>query len=169
MQTRRTGLFALIVGIALLSTLPSTTQPAAAQAQASPFAGVWELDRFKSEYDPISTAPQKQIFTIAPTATAGEFSFRTRTWRNDVASDTTYNAKFDGADYATSAAQTLVSFKRVNANTVERTAKLFGEVAETATWTVSADGKQLTIKRKGTDTTGMPFSSTALYNKTAAS
>ena len=165
LQARRIGLVALVIGIAALSA----GQPLAAQAQASPFVGTWDLDRFKSEYDPIGTAPQKQIFTIVPTANAGEFTFRTRTWRAEVASDTTYNARFDGADYPTSAAQTLVSFKRVNANTVERAAKLFGEVAETATWTVSADGKQLTIKRKGTDTTGMPFSSTALYNKAATS
>jgi hypothetical protein len=165
LQARRTGLVALLVGLVLLAA----GRPLLAQAQANPFVGVWELDRFKSEYDPIATAPQKQIVTIAATANAGEFSFRTRTWRAEVASDTTYNAKFDGADYPTSAAQTLVSFKRVNASTIERTAKLFGEVAETATWTVSADGKQLTIKRKGTDTTGMPFSSTALYIKTAAS
>ena len=165
LQARRTGLVALVIGLAMLSTAP----PIAAQAPASPFAGTWELDRFKSEYEPIATAPQKQIFTITATANAGEFTFRTRTWRNEVASDTTYNAKFDGADYPTSAAQTLVSFKRVNANTVERTAKLFGEVAETATWAVSVDGKQLTITRKGTDTTGMPFSSTALYNKAATS
>jgi hypothetical protein len=161
-QVCRTGLFALALGLALLSTGQAT-----AQAQASPFAGTWELDRFKSEYTPIDTAPQKQIMTIAPTANAGEFTFRTQTWRGEVANATTYTAKFDGADYPTSAAQTLISFKRVNANTVERTAKLFGEVAETATWSVSADGKQLTIKRKGTDTAGTAFSSTALYNKTS--
>lgn len=164
-HVRRIGLVALVfAGVALFSAgRPS------AQAQAgNPFVGVWELDRFKSVYEPITTAPQKQIFTVAATATAGELSFRTRTWRGEVASDTTYNAKFDGMDYPTSAPQTLVSFKRVNANTVERTAKLFGEVAETATWTVSQDGKMLTITRKGTDTTGTPFSSTALYNKSAA-
>lgn len=163
-QARRVALVAFAGLIAV-----SSVAPPLARAQGSPFAGVWELDRFKSVYEPISTAPQKQIVTIAPTANAGEFSFRTRTWRGEVASDTTYSARFDGKDYATSAPGATVAFKQVNATTIERTAKLRGDVAETATWSVSADGKTLTIKREGVDTGGEPFSSTALYMKSAAS
>lgn len=161
-HARRVGLIALVLGVALLS---AGRQASAQAQQANPFIGVWELDRFKSVYDPIATQPQKQVLTIVATANAGEFRSTTRTWRGEVAADVTYTAKFDGAEYPTGAPQTTVSFKRVNATTVERTAKLFGEVAETATWTVAPDGKMLTITRKGTDTNGNPYSSTAIFTK----
>jgi hypothetical protein len=151
---------ALIVGVVLLAG----ARPTFAQA-AKPFVGVWELDRFKSSYDPISTAPEKRIVTFEA---AGEgIKSTARTWRNAVAADVTYTAGFDGKDYPTAAPGATVSFKRINANTVERTAKLNGTVAETQTWTVSADGKTMTIKASGTDAGGTPFSSTQIYTRTS--
>jgi hypothetical protein len=163
---RRVARIALALGIILLSA----GRLASAQAQAAnPFIGVWELDRFKSVYDPITTQPERRILTLEATATPGEFKSTTRTWRNSVAADVSYTAKFDGAEYPTGAPQTTVSFKRVNANTVERTAKLMGQVRETATWTVSPDGKMLTITTKGTDTENNPYSSTQIYAKQVGS
>jgi hypothetical protein len=58
-----------------------------------------------------------------------------------------------------------VAFKAVNANTWERTAQLRDEVAETATWSVSAAGKELPIKRDGVDAGGNAYSRTAYYSK----
>ena len=158
-HARRIGFLALVFGIAFLSAGRQVA------AQANPFLGQWELDRFKSVYEPIATAPQKQIVTITAATTAGQITVTTKTWRNEVANETSYTAGFDGKDYPTSAANASVAFKRVNANTLERTAKLLTDVAETATWSVSADGKQLTIKREGVDTQGTAYTSTALYNK----
>jgi hypothetical protein len=158
-HARRIGLLALVFGIAFLSAGRQVT------AQANPFLGQWELDRFKSVYEPITTAPEKQIVTIANATSAGQITVTTRTWRNAVANETSYTVGLDGKDYPTSAANTAVAFKRVNANTLERTAKLLTDVAETATWSVSADGKMLTIKREGVDTTGTAYSSTSLYTK----
>ena len=157
-NARRTGLLAFVFGIALMSAGVHVT------AQANPFMGVWELDRFKSVYEPINTAPQKQLVTIAA-APMNQFSATTKTWRGEVASETTYTAATDGRDYPTTAAGATVAFKAVNATTWERTAKLRNEVAETATWSVSADGKMLTIKREGTDAGGNAYSSTAYYTK----
>ena len=85
--------------------------------------GVWELDRFKSVYDPITTAAERQILTIA--GAGRQFKATTKTWRNSVANDITYTAAFDGKDYPTGAAGATVAFKHVNPTTVERTAKLF--------------------------------------------
>lgn len=157
-HARRIGLIALLFGIALVSGRQVL-------AQANPFMGQWELDRFKSVYEPINTAPQKQLMTLVAAATAGQFTATTKTWRGEVASETSYTAGTDGKDYPTSAAQATVAFKPVNARTWERTAKLFNEVSETATWTVSADGKLLTIVREGTDAQGNAYKSTAYYNK----
>ena len=118
-HARRIGLFVLVFGIAFLSAGREVA------AQANPFLGQWELDRFKSVYEPITTAPEKQIVTIAnATAAAGQITVTTRTWRNAVANETSYTVGLDGKDYPTSAANTAVAFKRVNANTLERTAKL---------------------------------------------
>ena len=162
---RRAALIACSLGLLLCAA----GRQVSAQAQnANPFVGVWELDRFKSVYDPITTQPERRILTIEATAAAGEFKSTTRTWRNSVAADVSYTAKFDGAEYPTAAPQTTVSFKRVNANTVERTAKLMGQVRETATWTLSADRKMLTITTKGTDTNDNPYSSTQMYARTNA-
>ena len=155
---RRAHVMLAVVGL-LLSGAPTFAQG------ANPFAGVWELDRFKSVYDPITTAPERRILTLE--GAGDQIKSSTRTWRNAVANDVTYTAGFDGKEYPTGAAGTTVSFKRVNPTTVERTAKLMGTVAETATWSVSADGKMLTIKTKGTDTAGTAYSSTQIYTKTS--
>ena len=158
-HVRRIGLIALVFGVALLSGGVRVA------AQANGFMGQWELDRFKSVYEPINTAPQKQLLTIARGDAAGSFRATTKTWRGEVASETTYTAAADGKDYPTTAAQATVAFKAVNATTWERTAKLMNAVAELATWTVSADGKLLTIVRDGTDAAGNNYKSTAYFNK----
>ena len=158
-HARRIGLIALVFGVAMMSNAVQSS----AQG-TSAFIGVWELDRFKSVYDPITTAPQKQLLTIA-TAPMGQFSATTKTWRGEVASETTYTAAADGKEYPTSAAGATVAFKAVSANVWERTARLRNEVAETAKWEVSADGKMLTITREGTDAAGNPYRSTAYFTK----
>jgi hypothetical protein len=162
MQVRlRAVRLATLAGAALLLCSAS---PAFGQA-AKAFAGTWELDRFKSTYDPISTAPERRILTLE--ATADGIKSTTRTWRNAVANDVTYTAGFDGKDYPTAAAGATVAFKVLNPTTVERTAKLKGTVAETQTWSVSADGKALTINAQGTDAGGNAFSSTQIYMRSS--
>ena len=158
-HARRMGLIALVLGVAFLSGGIKVA------AQANVFMGQWELDRFKSVYEPIETAPQKQLLTIAAGEAPGQFRATTKTWRAEVASETSYTAAADGKDYPTTAAQATVAFKAVNANTWQRTAKLMNTVAETATWTVSANGRLLTITREGTDAAGNAYKSTAYYNK----
>jgi hypothetical protein len=58
-----------------------------------------------------------------------------------------YTAKFDGNDYPVkgSYGYDQVSLKRVNDKTFEETDKLKGKVIEVDTWTVSKDGKTLTV------------------------
>ena len=58
-----------------------------------------------------------------------------------------YTAKFDGKDYPVkgSYGYDQVSLKRVNDNSFEETDKLNGKVIEVDTWTVSKDGKTLTV------------------------
>jgi len=58
-----------------------------------------------------------------------------------------YTAKFDGNDYPVkgSYGYDQVSLKRVSDKTFEETDKLKGKVIEVDTWTVSKDGKTLTV------------------------
>jgi len=57
-----------------------------------------------------------------------------------------YDVKFDGKDYPIQGdpGQTMVSLKKVDANTLEETDKRNGKVVNTARITVSADGKKMT-------------------------
>ena len=75
-----------------------------------------------------------------------------------------YTAKFDGKAYPIpNWGGATVTLKRVDANTIERT--LDGEEVgkETATWTLLRIGKTLTVVAKGTDATGVTYTSTQVY------
>ena len=63
-----------------------------------------------------------------------------------------YTAKLDGKDYPVQDSSTMdfVSLRQVNPTTIERIGKDRGKVVETATFTLSPDGKVLTIKSDGT-------------------
>ena len=78
---------------------------------------------------------------------------------------TTYTAKLDGKEYPVVASSAKVVFKRVDANTIERTAAGDRNATETATWTLSSDRKVLTIVTKGKDAAGTDYSSTQVYDR----
>jgi hypothetical protein len=63
-----------------------------------------------------------------------------------------YTAKLDGKDYPVQNSSTMdtVSLRQVNPTTIERVAKDRGQVVEKATFTLSPDGKVLTMKNDGT-------------------
>jgi hypothetical protein len=71
----------------------------------------------------------------------------------------TYDAKFDGKDYEVKGdpGHTMVSLKRINANTIEESDKHDGKVDSVVRLTVSPDGKSMNVvyqnKKAGTTTT----------------
>jgi hypothetical protein len=81
-----------------------------------------------------------------------------------------YTIKDDGKDYPTmgaipNGAQT-VSTKRMSANKVEANFTRDGKHAETATFSVSKDGKVLSILAKGTSPVdGKPFTNNTVWEK----
>ena len=119
-----------------------------AMAQANPFAGTWKLNVAKSHFVP-GPSPQSQ----------------TRTWGSDgkvfvqginaAGKPTThrFTVKPDGKHYssvgATDEGET-VSSKRVDANTVEATFTRGGQALEIANYSVSKDGKVLTLLARST-------------------
>jgi hypothetical protein len=117
-----------------------------ARAQGNPFAGTWKLNSAKSHFDP------------GPPPTS-----QTRTWEssgkvfvagiNAAGKPTThrFTIKPDGKDYpsigATDEGET-VSTKRIDARTVEATFQRGGVALEKARYSVSKDGKVLTLVAK---------------------
>jgi hypothetical protein len=63
-----------------------------------------------------------------------------------------YTAKLDGKDYPVENSSTMdtISLRQLNPTTIERIGKDRGKVVEKATFTLSNDGKVLTVKNDGT-------------------
>jgi hypothetical protein len=77
-----------------------------------------------------------------------------------------YTAKADGKEYPIlNWGNARVTVKRVDGNTFERTMAGDQVGSETATWTLSADRKTLTVVAKGTDASGVAYVSTQVYEK----
>lgn len=149
-HVRCLALAALMVGIVL------------AQSK-DPLVGAWQINRAKSEFMPDNTLQNR---TIAIEAKGNGISAVQQTVveaGNTVTSE--YAAGYDGKDSPISGSLLdTVALKRVNANTVERTGKIRGQTVETATMTVSADGKVLTIATKGS-VDGNDYSSTQVFDR----
>jgi hypothetical protein len=117
-------------------------------AQGNPFAGTWKLNPAKSHFDP-GPAPQSQ----------------TRTWASDgkvfvkginaagKPTTHTFTINPDGKAYpsigATDEGETVAT-RRIDARTVEATFTRNGQALETARYSVSEDGKVLTLVATGT-------------------
>src|SRR5215472_2908745 len=137
----------ILVGMLLISV------PGALSAQAKdPLIGTWALDLGKSSFVP-DNPPLKR--TIVFTDKDGGIRCVIRTTargglENGMVSESAYTAKYDGKDYDISeSVLDTISLKKIDPNTIERTGKISGMVAETATMKISQDGKMLTITTKG--------------------
>jgi hypothetical protein len=147
---RRLGLVALAVGIAL------------AQSK-DPLIGNWQINRAKSEFMPDNTLQNRTITIEAKGSGISAVQQTVVEAGNTVTSE--YAAGYDGKDSPISGSLLdTVALKRVNANTIERTGKIRGQAVETATMTVGADGKVLTITTRGS-VDGNDYSSTQVFDR----
>jgi hypothetical protein len=134
-------------------------RPAAAQTG---FFGKWQLSiarsTFKSDLQNFSlsgadgSAPQWRTWLIEQTPQGIKHTIDTQLVTNATNFlRVQYTAKIDGKDYPVQDSSTMdtVTFRQVNPTTLERTGKDRGKVVETATFTLSTDGKVLTIKSDG--------------------
>jgi hypothetical protein len=156
-DTSRRQVFAFIVGAVMAFG-------ALAQAQSDPFSGTWELNVAKSQFVSPGAGVRSRTLTITPKGDM--FSHVQETYRqgNDAVTKIVFDAKYDGSDApVTGAAFGTVSFTRMG-RTMIRKAKRLGMEVETATYTLSADGKILTIVTKG-DNYGVMYSSTQVFEK----
>lgn len=153
----RTGVFAVILGVVL-------TFGTLIHAQADPFVGTWELNVEKSQFQSGGAAVRSRTLVIAPKGDA--FSHVQETYRvgADALTKISFDAKYDGSEAAVAgAAFSSVSFSRMG-RTLTRKAKDVGMDIETATYTLSADGKTLTVVTKGNNR-GIEYGSTQVFVK----
>jgi len=132
-------------------------------ADNDPLVGTWVLDRGKSVFDPDTELQDRTVIFEAKGGGIGFVQKTVTAAGNTIQSD--YVASYDSKDVPISGSQLdTVALKRIDANTVERTGKIGGKVAETAAMVISNAGKTLTIATKGSFS-GVGYSSTQVFDK----
>jgi hypothetical protein len=136
-------------------------------AQGDPFLGTWKLNVKKSKFEPgPSRKSETRMVVSGPNGMKvsvkrvnGDGSIQEFEYTSNL-DNKTYPIIGDGPEGADSIAANLTA-----PNTIQSTLKKGGRAIVTATLTVSADGKVLTITSKGTQADGKPFGNVAVYDK----
>ena len=136
-------------------------------AQGDPFLGTWKLNGAKSKFIPgparksetrmVVSGPngmKVSVKRINGDGSTQEFEYTSNL------DNKTYPIVGDGPEGADSIAANLAA-----PNTIHSTLKKGGKAIATATLSVSADGKTLTITSKGIQADGKQFSNVAVYDK----
>jgi hypothetical protein len=112
-------------------------------AQNEPFLGIWQINVEKT-----TNYPQQTQMIINVPAPVGFTSIRATIGKDGKSSVEVHPVAFDGKPYQTTGGDArLISYKRVDANTVERTQDRNGKIS-VDTEQVSKDGKTLTVKQE---------------------
>ena len=128
--------------------------------------GTWKLNVAKSTYRP-GPAPRSEILRIEAWGddgvkyTADGFGADSKPMHSE------FQAKYDGKDYRFRGNRNadMLSYQRIDANTVEATTKWRGKATIVAKIVVSADGKTRTVTQTGTNPQGQALSITSVYEK----
>jgi len=144
----------------------SVVSPLRAQ-KPDPHVGTWKQNFDKSTITPAPTGPRPQSSTRTYEMFGDGLKATLVTISADgTRTETTYSAHFDGKDVTFKGANSdTIALKKVNARTFESTIKKDGKVVQTVTNAVSADGKTMTATGKGTNASGQPVSSVAVFEK----
>ena len=130
--------------------------------------GRWELNVAKSTFSP-GPGPKSDIRTYEDRG--GGITIITLEGMNAQGNPTgsVITVKYDGKDYPivprNGETTTMISYKRVDANTVAYSTKQGGKVLTNATKTLSADGKTLTHQVKGTNAQGQAVNNVLVFEK----
>ena len=171
---RRTMSLALATTLLLFSACGSATEPEstttadapAPDVQSNLHLGTWMLNVSTSTYSP-GPAPKSQTLKIEAWGEDGLTYVADGIGADDKPTHSEFQAKFDGMDYEFKGnpdADTL-SYKRIDANTLEATLKLKGKPTFTANVVVSADGTTRTVTQTGTDAQGRAVNIVSVYDK----
>jgi hypothetical protein len=147
------------------ATILVISGPSPAQTQ-DPAVGTWVLNVAKSKYN--SGPPPKSLtVTFKPSSAGGMTVVSESVDATGGTVRTEYTANYDGKDYPLKGVPIadVVSLKRIDARSSERTDKRSGRVVQTFARSVSPDGRTMTVTHKGTGADGKPFTNTLVLVK----
>jgi len=131
-----------------------------------PFVGTWQLNAAKSKYTP-GPAPKSATTTIEVAGSGYKFTVHqvpatgaTQDWSMTTALDGK-PAKITGNNPNAD----MITYKRVNATTLESVQMKNGKETQRQRLVVSADGKTRTVTSTGVDGTGQKINNVAVYDK----
>jgi len=127
--------------------------------------GTWKLNESKSKLSP--DTGKNTTVTYEDTVMGKVKVTVDGTGPDGKPSHNEWKGKFDGKDYPVTGDPNFDarSYTKVNDRTLNMTLKKGGKVVGTGQVTLSADGKQRTVKISGTNAKGKKYKSTALYDK----
>ena len=122
--------------------LAATACSTALLAQNQPFLGIWQLNKEKT-----TNYPQQNQMIVNVPAVDGFTSLRVTIGTDGKSSSENHPVVFDGKPHATTGGDPReISYKLIDANTIERTQNRAGKLS-VDTEQVSSDGKTLTVKQ----------------------
>ena len=132
-----------------------------------PRIGTWKLNVAQSKYSP-GPAPQSLMLKVEAAAGQGEKTTSDFVNADGTRTTTQYTANFDGKASPLTGSQfgaDMVSLKRIDVRTTERTDKKGDKVVQVLTRVVSQDGKTMTVTTKGINTQGQAVSNVGVFEK----
>jgi hypothetical protein len=128
--------------------------------------GTWKLNLAKSTYSP-GPAPKSQTLKIEAWGTDGVKYTADGFGADGKPTHTEFQAKYDGKDYPFTGNPDadVLSYKRIDPNTLEATTTLKGKNTTAIKVVVSADGKTRTVTQTGTNAQGQALNVSSVYDK----
>ena len=146
---------------------PDAAAPAPAPAaSANPHLGTWVLNVGKSSYSP-GPAPKSQTIKMEAWDADGVSYVADGVGGDDKPTHSEFKAKYDGKDYEFKGNPDadMLSYTKVDANTLDATLKLKGATVQTVHVVVSEDGKTRTVTQTGKNAQGKDVKITSVYVK----
>ncbi len=132
-----------------------------------PRIGTWKLNVAQSKYSP-GPAPQSLMLKVEAAGGQGEKTTSDFVNADGTRTTTQYTANFDGKASPLTGSQfgaDMVSLKRIDVRTTERTDKKGDKVVQVLTRVVSQDGKTMTVTTKGTNAQGQAMNNVGVFEK----
>ena len=154
--------FASMFALMLIAVLALTAVVIAADNNV----GTWKLNLTKSKFSP-GPAPTSQTLKIEAWGEDGVKYVADGVGADGKPTHSEFSAKYDGKDYPFTGNPDadMLSYKRIDPNTLEASTKWRGKGTITAKVVVSADGKTRTVTQVGMNAQGQPLNVTSVYEK----
>lgn len=158
---RRTTLLLVVMTLTGLSALPQ-----AGFAQNDPFLGVWQLNIAKSKYSP-GPPPKSQTWYFWEDEAKIRKNSQVTIRADGVPNAVVFIHIYDDQTRAVPGAQGYDSsaYTRVDAHTIKARYLQAGKVLQTATLSISQDGKTLTYMGTGINADGQQVNNLRIYEK----